>query len=543
MMKTLSSWKYFQTERWRFALSILLASLTYISTVSLLAASGWLIAKSAQMPPVMELSIAVVAVRTFALLRSTTRYAERLVSHDATFRSLTRLRIELYEKLEELTPRYISQFRRGDLLSRVVTDVDEIQNIPLRVVIPIASSVIATLFSIALMTWLLPLAGFFFTFTLLIAATFVPWLTTRNLLHLESQVAQQRGQLNDEIIEHFAGLTDVIMLGSEKSSLDSIQSASRALMSVEKSSAIRMGLANSLLVLLQGLALITSVACAVNATQSGQLSAVTMVVVSLLPLAAFESVLGLPMAITAKARAHGSARRIQEILEMQVAELEAQSTNTFTTDIDVNRVQLAWPETNQTVISDLSFTAMPGNRIGIVGPSGSGKSTIVSMLIKFLSPTSGRYEFGGIDSHNISGETLRSYITATGHDAHLFSTSIRENLMLAADSPVDEKRLWSVLASLKLDSWVRSLPQGLDTVVGENGASISGGQRQRLLLARMLVRRPNVWVLDEPTEHLDSELAAVVMSEIQKESEKATLIVVSHRPQDIRESDTTITLS
>lgn len=535
-------WRYFAQQKWRLVASSLLATLTVISTVSLLGVSGWLISRAAQMPPILDLNIAIVAVRTFALLRSVTRYSERLISHDATFRSLTTLRMALYEKLEAITPLRLSSYRRGDLISRVVTDVDEIQNLPLRVVIPLVSSVLASVFSIALMTWLLPSAGFALAVTLLISSTAVPWLTTRQLTHRERQVAGQRGQLSENLLEHFAGLTDLIMLNATQHSLEQINRTNTDLMEIEKANAKGMGAANALLVILQGAALVCSVLAATSAVSQGTLSPVTMVVIALLPLAAFESVMSLPAAITSLSRVQGSADRLSEILTQTVPARNESEVSLSATSIDVQHVSLRWPEAQEDAVYDISFEAPPKSRIGIVGASGSGKSTIVNMLIKFLSPRTGTYSLDGIDSQEIPGTQIRSHVVATGHDAHIFATSIRENLQLATSQLIDDAKAWEVLQQVQLESWVRSLPTGLDTIVGENGKTISGGQRQRLLMARMLIRNPDVWVLDEPTEHLDTSLAHQVMDAINTKAKDSTLIVVSHRATDVGESDTVISL-
>lgn len=535
-------WHYFAQQKLRLIASSLLAALTVISTVSLLGVSGWLISRAAQMPPILDLNIAIVAVRTFALLRSVTRYSERLISHDATFRSLTTLRMALYEKLEEITPLRLSSYRRGDLVSRVVTDVDEIQNLPLRVVIPLASSVLASLFSIVLMTWLLPLAGLGLAITLLLSSTVVPWLTTRQLTHLERQVAERRGQLSEGLLEHFSGLTDLIMLNSTQQSLAHIDHVNADLMHIEKANAKGMGSANSLLVMLQGAALVCSVLAATSAVSQGELSPVTMVVIALLPLAAFESVMGLPAAMTSLARVQGSADRLADILSQPLQQQGESEVQLPPTSIDVEHVALRWPQAQEDVVHNISFTAPPKSKVGIVGASGTGKSTIVNMLIKFLAPRAGTYYFGGVDTRDIPGTQLRSHIVATGHDAHIFATSIRENLQLATSEPLNDAAAWEALRQVHLDSWVQSLPVGLDTVVGENGKTISGGQRQRLLMARMLIRNPDVWVLDEPTEHLDTTLAHQVMDAIKFRARDSSLIVVSHRAADVDGSDTIISL-
>lgn len=535
-------WSYFEKYRLRLFGSMLLAAVTVISTVSLLGISGWLIARAAQMPPIMYLNVAIVGVRTFALLRSVTRYSERLLSHDATFRSLIGLRIALYEKLDALTPMRPNGYSRGDLISRVVTDVEEIQNLPLRVVLPIGSSILASLFSIALMTWLLPLAGLWLALTLVFASTLIPWTTTHNLVRLERNVATLRGELSEKVIEHFAGLTDILMLGAADFSLTSIKRTNDELLATERANAVRLGIANALLSLLQGLALIATTTTAITAVTRHHFSPVTMVVISLLPLAAFESVMGLPLAVASLARISGSADRLAEILQTQVESDVSSQESIVQANLGIEDVTLQWSGSSNAVVSDLSFDVGTRDRIGIVGPSGSGKSTIVQMLIKFLLPSKGTYRIDNKKIQQFSGLEVRSHIVATGNDAHLFATSVRENLKLATTEDLSDAKLWKVLDSVQLSTWVKTLPNGLDTIVGENGSSISGGQRQRLLIARMFIRNPQVWVLDEPTEHLDTALASSLMAEVHRASQDSALIVVSHRPADVAGSNAIVGL-
>ncbi|MEI6405493.1 MAG: thiol reductant ABC exporter subunit CydC [Actinomycetes bacterium] len=565
MNPTRRMWAYFADKKWPLAAAVALSATTTISTVGLMATSGWLIARASQMPPVLDLSIAVVSVRTFALLRSISRYSERLISHDATFSTLTTIRTRLFDALEKLAPSGMSTFRRGDLLSRIVSDVDEIQNLPLRVVIPVASGILSGLASVILSFLIYPPAGIILLVALAMSATLVPWLTTRNGRIQEQSVSDIRGALHDEILEYLNGQADLVTLQAEETVSARITDIDSQLTASSVSLATATGIASGLTALIQGLTVITSSYVAIRACEHGELNTVLLIVIGLIPLAAFESVQQLPQAMLTLSRVHGSATRLVEILDAPIPDVElgdtqvlvslldsAQDTSNSTVTpkqtshgLELQDVSASWPGTDRHAVSDVSFVVPPMTSIALVGRSGSGKSTIASLLVKFLSPRSGRYLVGGIDSRAISGETLRSHIVLSGQDSHVFATSIRENLMIAVphnSQQVSDDDLRDALEEVELGDWLRSQPQELDTMIGERGITMSGGQRQRLLLARMILAAPEVWVLDEPTEHLDSDLADRMMSTIKHQQGSSTLVIATHRLLDTIGIDTVLLL-
>ena len=534
-------WRYFDGVRKELYLASFLSAVTLMSAVALMATSGWLISRAAQMPPVLELSVAVVGVRTFALSRGVARYADRLVSHNATFKSLGKIRSSLYEKLETLAPSGLTAFRNGDLMSRLVADVDEIQNLPLRVFLPLSSGLVAALFAVVA-TWLIfPVAGLVLLVTISFVAVSSPWLTARLAAKSEGETASLRGELTEELSEFFIGSADLLMLDAADLSLERISALDKELTNRSQRLASSLGIASALTVLAQGAAILVSLGAAIQAVNAGKLDGVLLVVIALIPMAAFEAVASFPAAALSLARVRGSAERICDVLDTPDPVLEPISPLQISgTEISIAEVSAHWPGSTRKAISEIDLLAAPGSRIGLVGSSGSGKSSIVAVIAKFIVPNDGKYALGDLDSTLLAGESVREVVKLSLQDSHVFATSIAENLKLAwpdhDTSPTDDQ-LWAALDKAKLSDWVRSLTKGLDTIVGERGTSISGGQRQRLFAARMFLANPDVWILDEPTEHLNEELADELIANLISESAGKTLILATHRIMDTANLD------
>ena len=534
---------YFSQVKWQLRGAAFLAALTTISTISLLATSGWLIARAAQMPAILDLSIAIVGVRTFALLRSATRYSERLISHNATFKSLPSIRIAMYRKLEQLTPSGLAQFHRGDLMSRVVADVDEIQDLPLRVYLPIASSIISSVFCIVLVSWLLPLAGVLFGVCLGLAALCVPVISARTGAAHQQVLAQSRSTLSESLLDFHEGLTDIAMLDAGEHVLRGIDEANDAVSRIDGSFAARTGIASAVVVMLQGIALCATVWASARALDSTDINPVRIVVLGLIPLAAFEAVTGLPNALLTLNRTRGAANRLVEILETPLPQADTGTEGISSCDFELINTSARWPGSSRLAISNIDCSILEATSAVFIGQSGSGKSSLIAVLTKLLKTESGTTRVGDKDITDISGTDLRQHVTATGHDAHIFATSIAENLRLASSSEISEAQITSALDKVELAEWVASLPQGIHTVLGDNGARMSGGQRQRLILARLFIAQSDVWLIDEPSEHLDAKLADAVLANIRTATKDRTLIVATHRLSDSIASDSITVLA
>lgn len=518
--------------------SALLGAMTLISSIALMATSGWLISKAALMPPVLTLSVAVVGVRTFALSRGVARYAERLLSHSATFNSLTGIHRAVFDRLERLAPAGLPAFRRGDLLARLVADVDAVQDLPLRVVLPITSGIFAASFAVGLSAWLLPSAGLVMFLTLLFAGAVIPLITSWNAAKSEKATAQVRGELVDELIEFYSGNADIISLGQHDAALNRLTELDEKLTTIARKQAFASGLASGLLILAQGVAILCSTYVAIVAFTDGKIDGALLAVLAMIPMAAFESVSNFPNAALALARVRSSANRLIEVMDSPDPITEpAQSSTISSVEIKLTNASAAWA--NQDAVRDVNFVVPQNSSLGLVGPSGSGKSTIIAILQKFLPLRSGKYTVGGVDSTQLTGQVIRENVIVSSPEQHIFATTIAENLRLASDHPQDltDEQMWKALAQVQLADWVKAMPNQLETMIGERGNTMSGGQKQRLALARLFVANPNVWVLDEPTEHLDSQLADQVMENVLAATNAKSLIVASHRLADTSNLD------
>jgi thiol reductant ABC exporter CydC subunit len=543
----------------------LLGAITLMSSIALMATSGWLISQASQMPPVLTLSVAVVGVRTFALSRGVARYAERLVSHNATFKSLTGIHRAIFDRLELLAPAGLPAFRSGDLLARLVADVDSVQDLPLRVLMPIFSGVLAASFAIGLTAWILPAAGLILFLTLMFAAIVIPAITIKSAAKSEQATAQTRGELVNELIEFYSGNADIIALGQHEVALTRISQIDSSLTKAASKQAYTIGLASGLLILAQGVAIIASTWAGIVAFKSGQLDGVLLAVLAMIPMAAFESVSNFPSAALALSRVRGSSTRIIEIIEKPLPVIEPAKSAEFSGyPIDLKSISASWfADTHNSAdtvigdtaihdiagqdvaVQDVTFKLPENTSIGLVGPSGSGKSTIISVLLKFLTPSTGSYQLGGVNSTELTGTEIRKKLILNSPEQHVFATSIAENLKLASAAPetLTDAQIWQVLEKVDLAQWVKSLPNQLETLIGERGSTMSGGQKQRLTLARLFIANPQVWILDEPTEHLDSKLADRIMAALVADTVNSSLIVASHRPADTANLDQIFSVS
>lgn len=527
-------WRHFAIHNRRFAAAVLVSTLTTLSNVALLGTSAFLIARAAQMPPVLTLTVAVVSVRALALGRAVGRYTERLLSHDATFRSLADLRASIYQAVERAAPAGVGHLRRGDTLSRAVTDVERLQDLPLRVVLPAISSVASALLVSGAAVAIHPAAGAAVALSLAVAALLAPWTALRTAAATEASVATTTGALTDSLLDLLDGHADLEMLGMTHHALDRVHEVDSDLVQKARRLARGTGAASAVTLAAQTAALAASVVAAGNAVDSGSLSPVMAIVVGLLPLAVFETVAALPGAALAWVAVRTSSDRVEELLAVAPPHEEPTCAHQHLAgDLVLNDVTAAWSEVP--AVRNLSLRVGDGQTTALAGPSGGGKSTILAVLAGLLRPTAGRYTVGGTDTAHVCGSDLRQHITLSMQDAHIFATSVAENLRLAARShriPSDDD-IRGVLHAVGLGEWLATLPEGIDSLIGENGATLSGGQRQRLLAARMLIADADVWLLDEPTEHLDPPSAAALLATLIDAADGRTVVVATHLAPDV----------
>ncbi|MCF3175794.1 thiol reductant ABC exporter subunit CydD [Streptomyces sioyaensis] len=525
-----------RARRARLGLALLLGSLALGSAVGLMATSGWLISRAAQQPPVLYLLVAVTATRAFGIGRAVFRYAERLVAHDAVFRMLADVRVAVFQRLERLAPAGLTGRRRGDLLSRLVADVDAVQDYFLRWLLPVGAAVLVGAGTVGFTAWLLPEAGAILAAGLLLAGVGVPVLSGALARRAERQLAPARGRLATRVVEVLTGTAELTVAGALTARTEAVRRADRDLTALASRSAAVAGTGAGLSALLCGLTTAAAAVAGVQAVHADRLDGVLLAVVVLTPLAAFEAVTGLPLAVQYRRRTRHAAERVFDVLDAPAPVREPANPAAVPATpfpLVVRELTARHPGQDRPALDGVGFTLRAGRRLAVVGASGSGKTTLAQVLLRFLDQESGTYTLAGTEAREADGDAVRRLVGLCAQDAHLFDSSLRENLRLARrdrETTDDaDQDLWDALGRARLADWVRGLPDGLDTMVGEHGARLSGGQRQRLALARALLADFPVLVLDEPAEHLDLATADALTADLLAATEGRTTVLITHR--------------
>lgn len=531
-------------QRGQLALALLLGSLAVGSAVGLMAVSGWLISRASEEPPVMYLMMAVTATRAFGIGRAVFRYAERLVSHDAVLKLLASLRVAVYRGLERIAPAGLRTTRRGDLLSRLVADVDALQDYWLRWLLPASTAVVVGAAAAGFTGWLLPEAGVILAIGLLLAGVGVPLVSGACARRTERQLAPARATLATRVTDLLGGTAELTVAGALPARQEQLRAADTLLTRIASRAAAATALGGGLSALVCGLTVVAAAAVGVPAVNDGRLSGVALAVVVLTPLAAFEAVAGLPLAVQYRQRVARSAERVFEVLDAPVPVQEPRTPaeepgSPF--PLEARGLSARYPGAGHDALASLDLTLTPGRRIAVVGPSGSGKTTLAQVLLRFLDASSGTYRLGGVEASALDSDTVRRSVGLCAQDAHVFDSTIRENLRLARPGATDAD-LRDALSRARLLDWVRALPEGLDTAVGEHGARLSGGQRQRLALARALLADFPVLVLDEPAEHLDLPTADALTADLLAATRGRATVLITHRLTGLEAVDEVLVL-
>jgi thiol reductant ABC exporter CydC subunit len=513
------------------AAATLLGAGSVLAGIALLATSGWLISRASQRPSIVALGAAIVGVRFFALSRAVLRYRERLVGHDAALRGLADLRVEVYERLEALAPAGLSAFRSGDLLARLVEDVDGLQNLMLRVIPPYGAAVVAGAVTVGALCWVLPAAGLSLGVCLVVAGTVVPWLTLRLARRAEARQASARGELSASVVDLLEGAPDLVAYGATGAQLSRIAGADAELTAIATAGSHTAGVGTALTTVLTGLAVWAALLVGIPAVHAGRLGGPFLAVIVLTPLAAFELAVGLPAATQTLEGVRRSAGRVFAVLDSPAPVTDPASPAAVGPGphrVRVRGLRARHRPGGPWALDGIDLELAAGRRVAVVGPSGAGKSTLAAVLLRFVDYQGGSVTLGGAELSTLDGADVRRVIGTAAQDAHLFDTTVRENLRVARRQ-VSEAELRAVLDRARLLSWVDGLPAGLDTDVGPHGARLSGGQRQRLAVARALLADFPVLILDEPGEHLDPATADALTADLVAATRGKSTLLITHR--------------
>lgn len=523
--------------RWWVLAAALLSALTFVAGIGLISLAGNLISRSALVDTTATLTLAIVGVRFFAVTRAVGRYLERYVGHLGTFRILTRIRVWTFRGIEPSAPASLVDRRAGDVVTRIVDDVDTLQDLALRVLAPPIAAAIACGVGAGVLGVLDPTLGLVLIVFVLLAGVVVPWSTRRMGRAAAERLTAEQAELHAVSVESVSALADLVAYGREDllgRRLDALTARRRA---AERRLATARGLNLALAGMLSGLAAVATLAVAVPLVTNGTLEPVLLAVVPLAALATFEAVAPLTVAVEHLDRARASAARLTELVDTPPAVLDPapdQAAGPFSGAgaVEFDRVRFRYDADGPDVLTDATFSIPAGARVAVVGPSGSGKSTIAALLLRFWEPERGTIRIDGTDLRTVAAEQTRAAVAVVAQQDHLFDTTVRDNLLLG-DADADDDRLRAVLAAVALDDWLDSVPGGLDARTGENGARLSGGERQRLMIARALLAESSILVLDESTAHLDPATERRVLDGVDRWRAGRTTVHIAHHGESL----------
>ena len=498
---------------WRLCLAVLLAFLASLSSVALMGLSAWLISFAALTPPVLFLQAPAVGVRTFAICRSVFRYLERIVGHNVALRMQTALRIRTYETLARTT---LIGARRGDLLTRIVADTEAVTDILVRVLLPVSSGLLVIAGASAGLTLISPTAAAVLFATTLLAGVVVPLLAQRATLVADRAAAPTRGEMSDAARELARTARDLVAYGADGDVMERLLEIDARLQRQEAHGAWVRGIATAAQVVAAGIAVVAGLAIGGPAVATGQMHPTFLAVLGLLPLALHEVLAGFTSAAQTWTRARSALDRVADVLDTDpVGTGDVIPDGEAAPGLVLDGVAIGWPG-SPVVCSNLNLVVRPGERVACTGASGSGKTTLAATAMGLIPPRDGQVRRGG-------------RVGYLAQDAHIFTTSIAENVRIGNKDATDDQVAEALTsAGLSLDP---------ARVVGEDGSTLSGGERRRLALARLLVAERDLWILDEPTEHLDQATAETLMSDVWEASVGKAVLVITHDPTVVAACD------
>jgi thiol reductant ABC exporter CydC subunit len=512
------------------ALAVLMGLATIASAIGLMATSAYIIAKAALHPSVADLQMAIVGVRFFGITRGVFRYLERYISHEVNFRLLARMRVWFYEALEPLAPARLMQYRSGDLLTRIVADIETLEHFYVRVLAPPLVAVM-----VAGLMWFLVAAydrrlAIITLMFLALAGAGLPFLVQRLSRGVGRRMLEVRSELNAALVDGVQGIAELLAFNYEDRHQERVEALSGELVVLQRRMAWIGGLHTSLTGLLMNLATLAVLAVAIPLVSQERLDGVYLALLALAVMASFEAVYPLPLAFQYLESSLEAARRLFDIVDAQPAVCDPAHPASSSVDysLSVRDLCFSYAAGEPPALDGVSFALPEGGSLAIVGPSGAGKSTLVNLLLRFWDYEAGHILLGGHELRSYRQEDVRAMIGVVSQHTHLFNASVRENLLMARPE-ARQADLERAAGLAQLHEFIQSLPEGYDTWIGEQGLNLSGGQRQRLAIARALLKDAPILILDEPTANLDPLTERAVMGAIQGLMAHRTTLIITHR--------------
>jgi len=530
------------------ALGIFLSLITVLANMGLLALSSWFIASMAIAGATgvfFNYALPAAVVRALALARTGGRYLERMVNHNTTFRVLANLRIWFYRRILPLAPARLSGFQSGDLLSRIQADVDTLDDFYLRGLVPV---VVAFFSSVAAVLFVLHYSALLAVIELgllIWVAVLLPAVLSRAARESGEQLVESASQLRSAVVSHTTGMAELISYGAAAEFEARIREQSARHDRLQWRLSRVLGTSDALVLLAMLLALWFGFLVALPLAHSGNITPPSVALLGIFMLSSFEAVTPIPEVARRFGEVMAAARRLFEIsrdpdsagASRPVAPDELKCASVYppvyppdretAVGVQFRGVRFRYAADEPWVYDGLDLEIEPGSKIAVTGPTGTGKSSLVNLLVKFYQPQEGTIRVGGTDLETLSQEEAAAFFSVSEQRTHLFHTTIRENLLLSRQD-ASESELWDALDAAQIGSFVASLPEGLDTIAGETGTALSVGQGRRIGIARALLARAPVLILDEPTESLDSHTAGTLIDSVFTRAGNRTLILITH---------------
>jgi ATP-binding cassette subfamily C protein CydC len=530
--------------------------LTIGSSVALMGTSAWLISSAALHPSIAALGLAIVGVRFFGISRAVFRYLERLASHGVTFRLLRNVRVWLYSRLEPLAPARLMDFRLGDVVARLMADVETLENLFVRVLAPPITALCVLAGTCAFLVlnglpWLaLLLIGMF-----VLAGELIPFSARHFARRAGSRMVAHRASLQAQLVDAIHGMADILAFGRRRERQARVRDTGDAYASAQRSAA-RVGAVHSGLASIAiNAALWLTLILVIPLVSQGSAPGIMLASFALVVLASFEAVVNLPLAGQLWPAMQFATGRILAIVNVPpavptpVSPLAAspgsssgsQARADARPSVQFDKVTLTYPGRSRPALREVAFEIAPGMSAAIVGPSGSGKSSIGNLLLRFWEFDSGEITFGGRSLRRMSGEDVRAQIGVASQHPYFFDTSVYENLRLARRG-VSRTEVEQAARLAKIHEFICSLPQAYDTRIGEHGARLSAGERQRLGIARLIIKDAPFLLLDEPTANLDAPTEAQILAMLLDLMRGRTSLLITHRLLSLEQLDEIIVM-
>ncbi|MEW5717602.1 MAG: thiol reductant ABC exporter subunit CydD [Chloroflexota bacterium] len=531
--------------KWLVALAVLFGACTIGSSIGLMATAAYIIASAARHPSIADLAVPIVGVRFFGIARGVLRYLERYVSHIVNFSLLARLRVWFYESIEPHAPARLMAYRSGDLLTRIVGDIETLQNFYVRVLAPPFVALVIAIFMGVFLAGFAPMLALVVLAFMFLVGVVLPIIVQRVSQPINRQTIQLRGDLNAHLVDSIQGIADVLAYGREESQRQLVARLNRAYVRLQTRMAIIAGAHNATGNLLAHLALWSALFLAIPMVNAARFDGVYLPVLALAVLASFEGALAVPSAFQYLESNLQAAQRLFEIAddrlhpERSAAQSKDAAVSRPSSSIVFDNVSFRYAPNAPRALDRVSFELRAGTSLAIVGPSGAGKSSLVKVLLRFWDYDDGRIFVGGRELREYAPDDARALFAVVPQTTHLFNATIRENLLLARRAATEAEMI-DAARQAQIHDFVAALPDGYDTRIGEQGLRLSGGERQRIAIARALLKGAPILILDEATAHLDPVTARAMWRTLRAQSR--TMLIITHERVGLEDVDEIITL-